>query len=83
VTLRAGTTQKQRRAVADLLASDDGKRDVRVYDYAGLNVPMLARMFDRRCRGYEAIGYRILLPASVRLHSHGTLTNSGRTSPKP
>jgi superfamily II DNA or RNA helicase len=30
----------------------DGKREVRVYDYADLNVPMLARMFDRRCRGY-------------------------------
>jgi very-short-patch-repair endonuclease len=43
----------------------DGKREVRVYDYADLNVPMLARMFDRRCRGYEAIGYRILLPASA------------------
>ncbi len=43
----------------------DGKRDVRVYDYADLNVPLLARMFDRRCRGYEAIGYRILLPASA------------------
>jgi superfamily II DNA or RNA helicase len=36
----------------------DGKREVRIYDYADLNVPMLARMFDRRCRGYEAIGYR-------------------------
>jgi superfamily II DNA or RNA helicase len=35
------------------------KREVRVYDYADLNVPMLARMFDRRCRGYEAVGYRI------------------------
>ena len=31
----------------------DGKREVRVYDYADLNVPMLARMFDRRCRGYR------------------------------
>lgn len=41
------------------------KREVRVYDYADLNVPMLARMFDRRCRGYEAVGYRILLPASA------------------
>ena len=30
-----------------------------------LNVSMLARMFDRRCRGYEAIGYTILLPASA------------------
>lgn len=43
----------------------DGKRDVRVYDYADLNVPMLARMFDRRCRGYEAVGYTIVLPASA------------------
>jgi superfamily II DNA or RNA helicase/very-short-patch-repair endonuclease len=42
-----------------------GKREVRVYDYADLNVPMLARMFDRRCRGYEAVGYTILLPASA------------------
>ncbi len=44
---------------------NDLKREVRVYDYADLNVPMLARMFDRRCRGYEAVGYRILLPASA------------------
>ena len=43
----------------------DTKREVRVYDYADLNVPMLARMFDRRCRGYEAVGYTILLPASA------------------
>jgi superfamily II DNA or RNA helicase/very-short-patch-repair endonuclease len=41
------------------------KREVRVYDYADLNVPMLARMFDRRCCGYEAVGYKILLPASA------------------
>ncbi|MBI3851476.1 MAG: DUF559 domain-containing protein [Verrucomicrobia bacterium] len=43
----------------------EGKREVRVYDYADLDVPMLARMFDRRCRGYEALGYTILLPASA------------------
>ncbi len=43
----------------------DAKRDVRIYDYADLNVPMLARMFDRRCRGYEAVGYSISLPASA------------------
>jgi superfamily II DNA or RNA helicase/very-short-patch-repair endonuclease len=42
-----------------------GKREVRVYDYADLDVPMLARMFDRRCQGYEAAGYTILLPASA------------------
>src|SRR5438132_7498776 len=43
----------------------DGKGVVRIYDYADLNVPMLARMFDRRCRGYEAVGYSISLPASA------------------
>jgi very-short-patch-repair endonuclease len=43
----------------------DSKREVRIYDYADLNVPMLARMFDRRCRGDEAVGYSVLLPASA------------------
>jgi len=43
----------------------DRKKEVRIYDYADLNAPMLARMFDRRCKGYEAIGYSILLPASA------------------
>ena len=43
----------------------EGKREVRIYDYADLEVPMLARMFDRRCRGYEALGYTIVLPANA------------------
>ena len=115
VALRAGTSKKQRRAVADRLAAIppdqgrvvlatgryvgegfddprldtlfltlpvswrgtvaqyagrlhrlyDSKREVRIYDYADVNVPMLGRMFDRRCRGYEVLGYTILLPASA------------------
>ncbi|GAA5481318.1 TOTE conflict system archaeo-eukaryotic primase domain-containing protein [Haloferula sargassicola] len=43
----------------------DGKREVRIHDYADLDVPMLSRMFDKRCAGYEAVGYTILLPASA------------------
>jgi superfamily II DNA or RNA helicase len=43
----------------------DGKREVRVFDYADLDVPMLSRMFDRRCKGYEAVGYKLHLPASA------------------
>ena len=43
----------------------DGKTVVQVHDYADLDVPMLSRMFDKRCAGYEAIGYTILLPASA------------------
>jgi superfamily II DNA or RNA helicase/very-short-patch-repair endonuclease len=42
-----------------------GKQEVQVYDYADLGVPMLERMFNRRCQGYEAVGYNILLPASA------------------
>jgi superfamily II DNA or RNA helicase len=42
-----------------------GKKVVQVYDYADLKIPMLSRMFDRRCAGYEAVGYTILLPASA------------------
>ena len=42
-----------------------GKHEVRILDYADLNVAMLARMFDRRCRGYEAIGYRLVMPLSA------------------
>lgn len=43
----------------------DQKREVQVYDYADLGAPMLGRMFNRRCKGYEALGYKILLPASA------------------
>ncbi|MCY4467102.1 MAG: carbonic anhydrase family protein [Thiotrichales bacterium] len=41
------------------------KQEVRVYDYADVDIPMLARMLDKRCRGYEAVGYAISLPASA------------------
>ena len=44
---------------------NDRKREVQVYDYADLNVSLLARMFDRRCRGYESVGYAIVIPASA------------------
>ena len=33
------------------------KSEVRIYDYVDHNVPMLARMFERRLLGYRAIGY--------------------------
>jgi superfamily II DNA or RNA helicase len=37
----------------------DNKRIVQVYDYVDNNVPMLARMYERRLKGYTAIGYTI------------------------
>ena len=54
-----------RLVVGRLQRLHDRKREVQVYDYADLDVPVLARMFDRRCRGYEAVGYRIIVPASA------------------
>jgi superfamily II DNA or RNA helicase len=35
------------------------KKEVAIYDYADFNVPVLARMFDRRLKGYHSIGYEI------------------------
>ena len=41
-----------------------GKQEVRIFDYADRDVPMLARMFEKRLRGYRAIGYeQVSLPA--------------------
>jgi hypothetical protein len=33
------------------------KREVRIYDYVDRNIPMLARMFEKRMKGYRALGY--------------------------
>jgi superfamily II DNA or RNA helicase len=35
------------------------KKEVLIYDYADLEIPMLARMYKRRRHGYRAIGYEI------------------------
>ncbi len=35
------------------------KKEVRILDYVDRNVPMLARMFDKRMRGYRAMGYEL------------------------
>ncbi len=47
----------------------DNKRVVEVYDYVDSSVLMLARMYERRLRGYADMGYRITsgLPEQPRL----------------
>jgi superfamily II DNA or RNA helicase len=37
----------------------DGKKIVRVYDYVDAHVPMLARMYEKRLKGYRAIGCKL------------------------
>ena len=34
-----------------------GKTEVRIYDYVDREVPLFQRMFEKRLRGYRAIGY--------------------------
>lgn len=39
--------------------SNDAKREVIIYDYVDFEVPVLARMYARRRKGYKSIGYEI------------------------
>ena len=53
----------------------DRKKLVEVYDYVDSSIPMLARMFEKRLRGYKALGYRI--------HETGGSQVSGSTQVEP
>jgi len=46
----------------------DNKRVVEVYDYVDANLRMLARMYDRRLKGYGDMGYKILATAQRQLN---------------
>ena len=43
------------------------KDEVRIYDYADLEVPVLAAMYNKRLRAYRAMGYT-MPPGDVRPH---------------
>jgi len=55
----------------------DSKKVVEVYDYVDSSIPMLARMFEKRLRGYRALGYTIpeADTASGSADSQGTLND--------
>ncbi len=38
----------------------DNKKVVRIYDYVDSNLPMLMRMYEKRLKGYKAIGYSVM-----------------------
>jgi len=42
-----------------------GKQNVRIYDYVETDQPQLARMWKKRQRGYQTMGYQIQSPASL------------------
>ena len=45
----------------------DTKNEVRIFDYVDTGHPMLTRMFDRRIKGYEALGYKLPSPEAFLL----------------
>ena len=40
----------------------DGKKEVRIYDYLDSNIAVCEKMFEKRRTGYDAIGYTIMVP---------------------
>ena len=51
-----GTLQQY---VGRLHRHHDNKQVVQVYDYVDIHIPMLMRMYKKRLKGYEAIGYML------------------------
>ena len=43
------------------------KNVVYIYDYVDSEVPMLTRMYGKRLKGYQAIGYTVQEPAQAIL----------------
>uniref|UniRef100_UPI0027BA9536 TOTE conflict system archaeo-eukaryotic primase domain-containing protein n=1 Tax=Desulfobulbus sp. TaxID=895 RepID=UPI0027BA9536 len=42
-----------------------GKQDVRIYDYVECDQPQLTRMWEKRQRGYRAMGYQIKMDSPI------------------
>lgn len=47
----------------------DTKKEVVVYDYIDIHVPMLERMYSRRLKGYASIGYKLKNEMSEMNHN--------------
>ena len=54
-----------------------GKKEVRIYDYIDIRVPMYDVMYKRRLRGYASVGYQIKSNAPIDLfnESQGVIFN--------
>ena len=54
-----------------------GKKEVRIYDYIDIRVPMCDVMYKRRLRGYASVGYQIMSNAPMDLfhESHSIIFN--------
>ena len=59
----------------------DEKREVIIYDYVDPLVPVLARMWDKRLRGYRAMGYRVEADESMDSRG-GDVKNDRQSAPE-
>ena len=41
-----------------------GKAEVQIYDYVDIHIPVLEKMYQKRVRGYAAIGYKIKIDSA-------------------
>ena len=59
------------------LALPVSKKEVRIYDYIDIRVPMCDVMYKRRLRGYASVGYQIMSNAPMDLfnESHSIIFN--------
>ncbi len=53
------------------------KRVVRVFDYVDVHVPMLGRMYEKRLKGYRAIGYEMEADPEIEVESVATGSQKG------
>ena len=57
MTLPISWKENVKQCVGRLHRDFEGKREVRVYDYIDLHVPLCDVMYRRRMRGYRSVGY--------------------------
>jgi hypothetical protein len=55
----------------------ESKDRVTIYDYLDSSLPTLERMFNRRAKAYEALGYAIV-PNEESIHVQGNLSFSSQ-----
>lgn len=54
----------------------EGKNEVQVYDYVDIHVPMLEKMYQKRLRGYAAIGYKAKATPQLWEEVHSIFDNN-------
>jgi superfamily II DNA or RNA helicase len=56
-----------------------GKERVTIFDYVDASIPMLQRMYNKREKGYKAMGYQIVFPEKETSLHNGSITNNQRS----